>query len=110
MWYRFRPATRSGDAAGRGAMSEKVVLLGLLPEAVVIGPADQVTWFSEAGSLRIEFDAKHSPFLANVFQAPPGMRLSSGTPRPGSKPGVYKYRVFLNDVAVGRGEVILREL
>jgi hypothetical protein len=90
-------------------MSEKLVLVGVIPEAVVIGGHEQVVWFSDAGNLKVEFDPKRCPFSSNVFQAPPGMRLQSGTPRPGVKPGSYKYRISLNDVAVGHGEVILRE-
>ncbi|HEX9760307.1 MAG TPA: hypothetical protein VGA40_05285 [Candidatus Acidoferrales bacterium] len=90
-------------------MAEKIVIVGIVPEAVVVGPADQVTWISDAGNLRVEFDANRSPFSSNIFQAPPGVRLISGTPRPGTTPGSYKYRVFVNDVAVARGEIIFRE-
>ena len=90
-------------------MSEKIVLVGLIPEVVVIGPADQVAWVSDAGNLRIEFDPNRCVFSSNVFQAPPGMRLLSGTPRPGSKPGSYRYRLWLNEQLIGGGEVILRE-
>jgi len=90
-------------------MAEKLVLVGVIPEIVVIGPSDQVTWLSDAGNLRIEFDANRCPFSSNVFQAPPGRQLQSGPPRPGSKPGSYKYRLWMNDQLIGRGEVILRE-
>ncbi len=89
-------------------MSEKMVMVGLLPEAVVIDPGEQVSWLSNAGNLKIEFDAQRCPFSSNVFQAPPGVRLSSGTARPGSNPGSYRYRLLLNDVIVGHGEVLLR--
>jgi len=47
--------------------------------------------------------------LANADPAPPGRQLQSGTPRPGTKPGSYKYRLWLNDQHIGQGEVILRE-
>ena len=57
----------------------------------------------------MEFDPNRCPFASNIFQAPPGMRLHSGTPRPGTKPGAYKYRLSLNEQPVGHGEVILRE-
>jgi hypothetical protein len=90
-------------------MAEKFVLVGILPETIVITSAEQVVWVSDAGSLRIEFDAKRCPFASNVFQAPAGMRLISGTPRPGTKPGSYKYKLALNDQIIGSGEVILRE-
>ena len=90
-------------------MAERPVLVGLIPEVVVLDSGDQVDWISDAGSLRIEFDANRCPFSSNIFQAPAGMRLLSGPARPGTKPGSYKYRLWLNDQMVGRGEVILRE-
>lgn len=90
-------------------MADKNVLVGILPEAIVIGPQDQVVWLSDAGNLKIEFDPKRCPFLSNVFQAPPGSRLQSGTPRPGTAAGSYKYTLFLNDLRIGAGEVFLRE-
>jgi hypothetical protein len=89
-------------------VAEKSVLVGLLPEVVVLDPGDQISWLSNAGNLRVEFDAARCPFSSNVFQAPPGVRLSSGAPRPGIAAGSYKYRLILNDVAVGHGEVVLR--
>ena len=88
---------------------EKPVLVGVIPEASVIGPADQVSWVAGEGQLKIEFDPNRCPFSSNLFQAPAGMRLLSGPPRPGSKPGSFKYRVWLNDQLIGSGEVILRE-
>ena len=90
-------------------MTEKLVLIGLLPEAIVIHTGEQVVWVSNSGNLKVEFDPNRCPFSSNVFQAPPGMRLQSGTPRPGTKPGAYKYRLSLNDQVVAHGEVIVRE-
>ncbi len=90
-------------------MSEKLVLVGVIPEVTVIHPDEQVAWVSDAGTLKVEFDPNRCPFSSNVFQAPPGMRLLSGTPRPGSKPGSYKYRIALNDQVIAHGEVLLRE-
>jgi hypothetical protein len=90
-------------------MKEKLVLVGVMPEAVVLRADEQVVWLSDAGNLKIEFDPNRCPFSSNVFQAPPGMRLLSGSVRPGTKPGSYKYRVALDDRVIGRGEVILRE-
>jgi hypothetical protein len=90
-------------------MAEKLVLVGLIPEVMVIQRDDQVVWLSDAGHLKVEFDPNRCPFSSNVFQAPPGMRLASGTPRPGTKAGSYKYRLWLNDQMIGNGEVILRE-
>ncbi len=90
-------------------MADRIVLVGLIPQTVVLDPGDQVSWISDAGSLRVEFDANRCPFSSNVFQAPAGLRLLSGPARPGSKPATYKYRLWLNDQLVGSGEVILRE-
>ncbi len=89
-------------------MAEKIVLVGVVPDVVAIDPGEQVTWFSNAGNLKIEFDPQRSPFSANVFQAPPGIRLSSGPARPGGKPGSYRYKLSLNDVVVAQGEVLIR--
>jgi hypothetical protein len=88
--------------------AEKMVLVGVLPEVIAIDAGDQVVWFSNAGNIKIEFDPQRCPFASNVFQAPPGLRLSSGTARPGLNPGSYKYRLSLNDVIVAHGEVLLR--
>jgi len=76
---------------------------------VVIDAGDQVEWVSNAGNLKIEFDPARTPFSSNIFQAPPGVRLTSGPTRPGLNPGSYKYRLSLNDVILAQGEVILRE-
>jgi hypothetical protein len=85
------------------------VLVGVFPEVVVLDPGDQVTWICDAGNLRIEFDVNRCPFGSNVFQAPIGMRLQTGPPRPGIKTGAYKYRLWINEQLVGRGEVLLRD-
>ena len=90
-------------------MAERTVLVGLIPQAVLLDTGDQVCWLSDAGRLRIEFDPKRCPFSSNVYEAPAETRLLTGPPRPGSKPGSYKYRLWLNDQLVGNGEVILRE-
>jgi hypothetical protein len=94
---------------GRAPMAEKLVLVGVIPEIVVIGPSDQVVWLSDTANLKIEFDPNRCPFQSNIFQAPPGRQLQSGPPRPGTNPGAYKYRLWMNDQQVGQGEVILRE-
>jgi hypothetical protein len=85
-----------------------MVMVGVLPEAVVIDPGEQVVWLSNAGNLKIEFDSQRCPFSSNVLQAPPGVRLSSGPSRAGLNPGSYKYRLSLNDMIVAQGEVIIR--
>jgi hypothetical protein len=90
-------------------MADKLVLVGLTPEVIVIGPRDQVEWLSNCGKLKVEFDPNRCPFASNVFQAPEGARLFSGPARPGTNPGSYKYRLFLNDQRIGAGEVLLRE-
>lgn len=84
-------------------------MVGVIPEAVVLEKGDQVSWMSEQGNLRVEFDVNRCPFGSNVFQAPVGMRLLSGPAVIGAKAGSYKYRVWLNDQLVGRGEVLLRD-
>ncbi len=90
-------------------MAERPVLVGLIPQAVVLDPGDTVSWISDAGTLKVEFDANRCPFASNVFQAPVGMRLLSGPVVAGTKTGSYKYRLWLNDQMVGRGEVLVRE-
>ena len=90
-------------------VAERPVLVGVIPQVVVIDPGDQVSWISDAGNLRVEFDVNRCPFSSNIFQAPAGIRLLSGPPRAGSKAASYKYRLWLNDQLVGNGEVILRE-
>src|SRR5579872_331992 len=99
-----RKANREGES-----MAEKLVLVGVIPEIIVIGPDEQVVWLSESGNLKVQFDPNRCPFQSNMFQAPPGRQLQSGPPRPGINPGSYKYRLWLNDQPVGNGEVILRE-
>ncbi len=89
-------------------MSEKTVLVGMLPEVVVLDPGEQAVWVSNAGNLKVEFDSARCPFSSNVFQAPPGVRIVSGPTRPGLNPGAYKYRLSLNDVVLAQGEVLVR--
>ncbi len=52
-------------------MAERPVLVGLVPQAVVLESGDQVSWISDAGNLKVEFDVNRCPFGSNVFQAPP---------------------------------------
>jgi hypothetical protein len=85
-----------------------MVMVGVMPDVVVLDPGEQAVWLSNAGNLKIEFDPQRCPFSSNVLQAPPGVRLLSGPPRPGLNPGSYKYRLSLNDVVVAHGEVLLR--
>jgi hypothetical protein len=89
-------------------VAEKRVLVGFLPEIVVLDPGDQAEWISNAGNIKIEFDPQRCPFSSNIFQAPPGVRLISGPPRPGTNPGSYKYRLSINEQVVAQGEVLLR--
>jgi plastocyanin len=90
-------------------VADKRILVGVIPETMVIDAGDQVEWVSNAGNLKIEFDSQRSPFGSNVFQAPPGVRLTSGPTRPGINPGSYKYKLSLNDVIISQCEVIIRE-
>lgn len=89
-------------------MAEKNVLVGMIPEVVVLDAGDQAVWYSNAGNLKIEFDPQRCPFSSNIFQAPPGIRLVSGPVRSGLNPGSYKYRLSLNDIVVAQGEVLVR--
>jgi hypothetical protein len=88
-------------------MADKLVLVGVLPEIVLVESADQVVWIAQTGNLRIEFDPQRCPFSSNVFQAPPGVALKSGTPRAGVT-GSFKYRLAINDNVIAQGEVIIR--
>lgn len=98
----------SADSQAGDQMPEKIVLVGVLPEVVLLEGSDQVVWIAQTGNLRVEFDPQRCPFSSNVFQAPPGVRLPSGTQRPGVGPGSYKYRLAINDNVVAHGEVIIR--
>jgi len=89
-------------------VSDKLVLIGMIPEVIALDPGDQAVWYSNTGTIRIEFDPQRCPFSSNVFQAPAGTRLMSGTPRAGTTPGSFKYKVFLNDTVAAQGEVLLR--
>jgi hypothetical protein len=89
-------------------VTDKLVIVGVIPEVIVIDTGEQVVWFSNAGNIKIEFDPQRCPFSSNVLQAPPGMRLLSGPARAGLNPGSYKYRLFLNEVVMAHGEVLLR--
>jgi hypothetical protein len=89
-------------------VAEKMVLVGVLPEVVALDPGDQTVWYSNTGNIRVEFDPQRCPFSSNIFQAPAGVRLTSGAVRPGTTPGSYKYRLFINDVIVSQGEVLIR--
>ena len=86
-----------------------MVMVGVLPEVIVLDAGDQAVWYSNAGNMKIEFDSQRCPFSSNVFQAPPGIRLLSGPTRPGVNPGSYRYKLSLNDVIVAHGEILLRE-
>ena len=90
-------------------MADKMVLVGVQPEVIAVDSGDQVVWYSNAGNLKIEFDPQRSPFGSNVFQAPPGVRLSSGPIRPGLNPGSYKYRLSINEMLLAQCEVLVRE-
>jgi plastocyanin len=90
-------------------MAERPVLVGLIPQAVVLDAGDTVSWLSDAGNLKVEFDPNRCPFGSNIFQAPEGTRLLSGPVTVGTKSGSYKYKLFLNEQMVGRGEVLVRE-
>ena len=83
-------------------------MVGVLPEVIALDPGDQAVWYSNAGNIKVEFDPQRSPFNSNVFQAPAGVRLMSGPARPGTTPGSYKYRLYLNEAIAAQGEVLIR--
>jgi hypothetical protein len=89
-------------------VADRFVLVGVIPEVAALEPGDQITWFSSAGTLKVEFDPQRCPFSSNVFQAPAGIRLSSGPARPGVNPGFYKYRLSLNDTVIAHPEILIR--
>jgi hypothetical protein len=89
-------------------VAEKMVMVGVLPEVIVLDAGDQAVWFSNAGNIKVEFDPQRCPFSSNVFQAPPEVRIVSGPTRPGLGAGSYKYRLSLNDIVVAQGEVLVR--
>ena len=89
-------------------VSDKMVIVGILPETVIIDPGEQAVWYSNVGNIKIEFDPQRCPFSSNVLQAPPGVRLASGPARAGLNSGSYKYRLSLNDVVMLQGEVLVR--
>lgn len=84
------------------------MIVGVMPDVLVLDPGDQAVWLSNAGNLKVEFDSQRCPFSSNVFQAPAGVRLLSGPSRAGQNPGSYKYKLSLNDAVVAHGEVLLR--
>ena len=51
-------------------MAERPVMVGLVPQAVVLDPGDQVSWFSDAGNLKVEFDANRCPDPAGLQSGP----------------------------------------
>src|SRR6266581_2155354 len=85
-----RSIDSDAESEPRRKMAERPVLVGLIPQTVVLDPGDQVSWISDAGNLRVEFDANRCPFSSNIFQAPAGIRLLSGPPRAGSKAATVK--------------------
>lgn len=89
-------------------MAEKLVLVGVIPEVIALDPGDQAVWYSNAGNIKVEFDPQRSPFNSNVFQAPAGVRLASGAVRPGTNPGNYRYRLYVNETIAAHGEVLIR--
>lgn len=89
-------------------MADKFVMIGALPEVVVLDAGEEIVWYSVAGNLKVEFDPNRCPFSSNVFQAPANMQLRSGALRPGINPGSYRYKISLNDTVIAHGEVVLR--
>ena len=89
-------------------MADKQVLVGILPEVMVLDPGDQAVWLSNAGTIKIEFDPNRCPFSSNIFQAPASVRLLSGPTKAGINPGSYRYKISLNDAMTTHGEILIR--
>jgi len=53
-----------------GKWLRRPVLVGLIPQAVVLDAGDQVSWISDAGNLRVEFDVNRwSVYIERVSSA-----------------------------------------
>jgi hypothetical protein len=105
----LQPKVTGAETLPKGQLvTEKLVMVGVLPEVIALDPGDQAVWYSNVGNIKVEFDPQRSPFSSNVFQAPPGVRLMSGSARPGISPGSYKYRLYLNEAIALQGEVLIR--
>lgn len=89
-------------------MADRQVLVGILPEVMVLDPGDQAIWLSNAGTIKIEFDPNRCPFSSNILQAPAGVRLLSGPTKPGTNAGSYRYKISLNDAMTAHGEILIR--
>jgi len=81
----------------------------LIPQVVVLDPGDSVSWISDAGNLRVEFDSNRCPFHRTFFRrrwACAAERAARG----GNKDGQLQIQPLVgNEQMVGRGEVILRD-
>src|SRR5260370_7282938 len=79
-----------GATGATRKMAERPVLVGLIPQVVVLDEGDQVSWISHAANLRVEFDVNRCPFSSNVFQAPPAIPSLTPPPRPATNPPTSK--------------------
>ena len=68
-------------------MAERPVLVGLIPQAVVLDPGDQVSWMSDAGNLKVEFDANRCPFGVQHFSGARGHAAAQRAGDAGNKSG-----------------------
>jgi len=61
-------------------------------------------WLSDAGNLRVEFDPNAVRFFLMSFRRrlPPTPKRHAS---PGTKPGSYKYRLWLNDQHIGQARL-----
>jgi len=69
----------------------------------VLDAGDQVSWISDAGNLRVEFDVNRCLFVECV-SGTCGDAAAERSAASGIKDGAYKYRVWLNDQMVGRAK------
>ncbi len=87
---------------------DKMVIVGILPETVVLDPGEQAVWYSNVGNIKIEFDPQRCPFSSNGMQAPPGSSALQAAPLALDSilaRGEWR-ELALNDVVMLQGEVI----
>ena len=85
------------------------ILAGIVGMLAFIALQMAFAWLLKAESPWTPLHMIGATILGAGTLAPAGMRLQTGPPRPGTKSGSFKYRLWINDQLVGRGEVLLRE-
>ena len=65
-------------------MAEKLVLVGVIPEIVVIGPSDQVVWLSDTANLN-RIRSQSMPISIEYLPGASGTPTAKRSPAPGHK-------------------------